>query len=82
MSRRELQGVVVSDAAEKTIIVRVDRRVQHPVYKKYVMRSKKFMAHDEANRFKIGDTVRIRECRPLSKRKRWEVVTADQDAAN
>jgi small subunit ribosomal protein S17 len=82
MSRRELQGVVVSDAAEKTIIVRVDRRVQHPVYKKYVTRSKKFMAHDEANRFKIGDTVRIRECRPLSKRKRWEVVTADQDAAN
>ncbi|HEY6335396.1 MAG TPA: 30S ribosomal protein S17 [Alphaproteobacteria bacterium] len=82
MSRRELQGVVVSDAAEKTIIVRVDRRVQHPVYKKYVTRSKKFMAHDEANRFKVGDTVRIRECRPLSKRKRWEVVTADQDAAN
>jgi len=82
MSRRELQGVVVSDAAEKTIIVRVDRRVQHPVYKKYVTRSKKFMAHDEANRFKVGDTVRIRECRPLSKRKRWEVVTADQDAAS
>jgi small subunit ribosomal protein S17 len=82
MPRRELQGVVVSDAAEKTVIVRVDRRVEHPVYKKYVTRSKKFMAHDEANRFKVGDTVRIRECRPLSKRKRWEVVTAEQDAAN
>jgi len=81
MPRRELQGVVVSDAAEKTVIVRVDRRVQHPVYKKYVTRSKKFMAHDEANRFKIGDTVRIRECRPLSKRKRWEVVTDEQEAA-
>jgi len=80
MPRRELQGVVVSDAAEKTVVVRVDRRVQHPVYKKYVTRSKKFMAHDEANRFKIGDTVRIRECRPLSKRKRWEVVTDEQEA--
>ncbi|HYB11805.1 MAG TPA: 30S ribosomal protein S17 [Alphaproteobacteria bacterium] len=81
MPRRELQGVVVSDAAEKTVIVRVDRRVQHPVYKKYVTRSKKFMAHDEANRFKVGDTVRIRECRPLSKRKRWEVVAGDPTAA-
>ena len=80
MPRRELQGVVVSDAAEKTVVVRVDRRVQHPVYKKYVTRSKKFMAHDEANRFKVGDTVRIRECRPLSKRKRWEVVTDEQEA--
>jgi small subunit ribosomal protein S17 len=81
MPRRELQGVVVSDAANKTVIVRVDRRVRHPVYKKYVVRSKKFMAHDEANRFKVGDTVRIRECRPLSKRKSWEVVTDEQEAA-
>jgi small subunit ribosomal protein S17 len=75
MPRRVMQGVVVSDAADKTVVVRVDRRVQHPMYKKYVVRSKKFMAHDEANRFKVGDVVRIRECRPLSKRKRWEVVT-------
>jgi small subunit ribosomal protein S17 len=74
MPRRVLNGVVVSDAADKTVVVRVDRRVQHPVYKKYVVRSKKFMAHDEANRFKIGDAVRIRECRPLSRRKRWEVI--------
>jgi small subunit ribosomal protein S17 len=76
-----MQGVVVSDAAEKTVIVRVDRRVRHPIYKKYIVRSKKFMAHDEANRFKVGDTVRIRECRPLSKRKRWEVVTDEEQAA-
>jgi len=81
MPRRVMQGVVVSDAAEKTIIVRVDRRVRHPIYKKYIVRSKKFMAHDEANRFKVGDTVRIRECRPLSKRKRWEVVTDEEQAA-
>ena len=81
MSRRVLQGVVVSDVADKTVVVRVDRRVQHPVYKKYVVRSKKFMAHDESNRFKLGDAVRIRECRPLSRRKRWEVVTEDEKAA-
>ncbi len=81
MPRRVLQGVVVSDAADKTVVVRVDRRVQHPVYKKYVVRSKKFMAHDEKNRFKVGDVVRIRECRPLSRRKRWEVVTEDEQAA-
>ncbi len=81
MPRRVMQGVVVSDAAEKTVIVRVDRRVRHPIYKKYIVRSKKFMAHDEANRFKVGDTVRIRECRPLSKRKRWEVVTDEEQAA-
>ncbi|HLI13298.1 MAG TPA: 30S ribosomal protein S17 [Alphaproteobacteria bacterium] len=81
MPRRVLQGVVVSDAADKTVVVRVDRRVQHPIYKKYVTRSKRFMAHDEANRFKVGDTVRIRECRPLSRRKRWEVVTDEQPAA-
>ena len=81
MSRRVLQGVVVSDVADKTVVVRVDRRVQHPVYKKYVVRSKKFMAHDESNRFKVGDAVRIRECLPLSRRKRWEVVTEDEKAA-
>jgi small subunit ribosomal protein S17 len=80
MPRRELHGVVVSDKADKTVVVRVDRRVQHPVYKKFVVRSKKFMAHDEANRFKVGDVVRIRECRPLSARKRWEVVASGADA--
>ncbi len=78
MAKRVVEGVVVSDKADKTIVVRVDRRVQHPMYKKYIVRSKKFMAHDETNRFKVGDVVRIRECRPLSRRKRWEVVTDEQ----
>ena len=81
MPRRVLQGTVVSDKADKTIIVRVDRRVQEPLYKKYITRSKKYAAHDEQNRCKIGDIVRIRECRPISKRKCWEVLgeTADQE---
>jgi small subunit ribosomal protein S17 len=74
MPRRILQGTVVSDKADKTITVRVDRRVKEPLYKKYITRSKKYAAHDEDNRCKVGDTVRIRECRPLSKRKCWEVV--------
>ena len=75
MPRRVLQGTVVSDKADKTIIVRVDRRVQEPLYKKYITRSKKYAAHDEDNRCKIGDIVRIRECRPISKRKCWEVLS-------
>jgi small subunit ribosomal protein S17 len=74
MSKRVMQGTVVSDGADKSIVVRVDRRVQHPIYKKYFTRSSKFMAHDEANSCKIGDIVRIRECRPISKRKNWEVL--------
>lgn len=80
MPKRELQGMVVSDAADKTVIVTVERRVKHPVYKKIITRSKKYMAHDEANDAKKGDLVRIRECRPLSKRKSWEIV-ADEVAA-
>ncbi len=75
MPRRVLQGVVVSDKSEKTIVVLVERRVMHPIYKKFIRRSKKYMAHDESNAFKTGDVVRIRECRPLSRRKRWEVLT-------
>jgi small subunit ribosomal protein S17 len=75
MPRRVLQGVVVSDKTDKTIVVLVERRVMHPIYKKFIRQSKKYMAHDEANGCKTGDVVRIRECRPLSKRKRWEVVT-------
>jgi small subunit ribosomal protein S17 len=75
MPKRILQGVVTSDKGEKTVVVSVERRIVHPLYKKYIKRSKKFMAHDEANACKIGDTVRIRECSPISKRKRWEVVT-------
>jgi small subunit ribosomal protein S17 len=74
MPRRVLQGVVVSDKGEKTVVVLVERRVMHPVYKKTIRRSKRYHAHDEANAHKIGDVVRIRECRPVSKLKRWEVV--------
>ena len=74
MSKRVLQGVVVSDRADKTVTVRVDRRVKHPLYKKYIRRSKKYAAHDAANRCKVGDTVLIRECRPISKNKCFEVV--------
>ena len=74
MPRRVLQGRVVSDKCDKTITVLVERRFMHPEYKKFITRSKKYAAHDEKNAFKVGDVVRIRECRPLSKRKRWEVV--------
>ena len=75
-----MQGTVVSDASEKTIVVQVDRRVMHPVYKKFITRSKKYHAHDEENRFKIGDLVKIEECRPISKQKRWRVVSDEQGA--
>ena len=74
MSRRILQGVVVGDKADKTVVVQVDRRIQHPLYKKFIRRSKKYMAHDETNSSKVGDRVQIRECRPLSKSKHWEIV--------
>ena len=74
MPRRVMQGTVVSDKSDKTVIVRVERRFMHPLYKKYITRSKKYAAHDEANRFTVGDPVRIRECRPISKRKCWEVL--------
>jgi small subunit ribosomal protein S17 len=74
MPRRVLQGVVTSDANEKTVTVEVSRRFMHPTYKKFIVRSKKYLAHDESNKVKTGDRVKIRECRPLSKRKRWEVV--------
>ena len=77
MPKRVLQGVVVSDKMDKTITVKVERKVMHPLYKKFIRRSKKYAAHDEANQFKIGDVVRIRECRPLSKRKSWEVITGE-----
>jgi small subunit ribosomal protein S17 len=70
-----LQGIVVSDKMDKTITVKVERRIMHPLYKKFIRRSKKYAAHDEKNACKVGDQVKIRECRPLSKRKRWEIVT-------
>ena len=81
MPRRVMQGVVVSDKGDKTIVVKGERRVMHPLYKKFITRSKKYMAHDEGNAFKVGDTVRIVECRPLSARKRWEVVTDEAGSA-
>jgi small subunit ribosomal protein S17 len=82
MPKRILQGVVVSDACDKTIVVRVERRVMHPVYKKFIMRSKKYAAHDENNVHKTGDVVRIEESKPISKRKRWIVLpTADASAS-
>ena len=74
MPKRVLQGVVVSDKGDKTIVVRVERRFMHPIYKKFIRRSKKYHAHDEQNRFKIGDHVRIQECAPISKLKQWEVL--------
>ncbi len=77
MPKRQLHGLVVSDKQAKTVVVRVERRMMHPIYKKFIRRSKKFAAHDENNTCKIGDVVRIRECRPLSKRKTWEVIPGD-----
>lgn len=74
MPKRILQGVVVSDKADKTIVVRVERRVRHPLYKKIIRRTRKFSAHDPENQFKTGDKVRIQECRPISRTKRWEVI--------
>ena len=74
MPKRILQGVVVSDKMDKTVVVKVERRVMHPIYKKFIRRSKKYAAHDELNQFKVGDVVRIRECVPLSKTKTWDVL--------
>ena len=74
MPKRVLQGIVVSDTNEKTVVVRVDRAFTHPVMKKTVRRSKKYHAHDEANVAKVGDAVWIEECAPISKNKRWTLV--------
>lgn len=74
MPKRILQGVVVSDKQEKTVVVKVERRFMHPLYKKFIKRSKKYAAHDENNQFKIGDIVKISETKPISKNKTWEVV--------
>jgi small subunit ribosomal protein S17 len=86
MPKRVLQGTVVSDTNDKTVVVRVDRAFTHPVMKKTVRRSKKYHAHDEANSAKVGDTVWIEECPPISKNKRcsgrlkkvWSVVRRDR----
>jgi small subunit ribosomal protein S17 len=74
MPKRILQGVVVSDKNDKTIVVSVERRYTHPLFKKTVRRTKKYHAHDEANTFKVGDQVDIQESAPISKNKRWVVV--------
>ncbi|HRE60699.1 MAG TPA: 30S ribosomal protein S17 [Micropepsaceae bacterium] len=74
MPRRILQGVVVSDKNAKTVVVQVERRFVHPMLGKTVRRSKKYHAHDEQAACKAGDVVRIQECRPMSRLKRWEVV--------
>ena len=74
MPKRVLVGQVVSDKTDKTVVVKVERRVQHPLYGKIIRRSKKYHAHDEANAFKAGDTVRIEECAPISKLKTWRVT--------
>ena len=74
MPKRIMQGVVVGDKSDKTVVVRVERRVMHPLYKKFIRRSNRFHAHDAENRFKVGDMVRIQECRPLSKLKRWQAL--------
>ena len=75
MPKRVLRGVVVGDVADKTIVVRVERRFNHPMMKKVVRKTKRYHAHDEDNRCKVGDQVRIQECRPLSKTKCWEVLS-------
>ena len=74
MPKRILKGVVVSDKSDKTITVLVSRKVMHPVYKKYIKRSKKYSAHDENNKFKVGELVTIQENKPISRTKKWIVV--------
>jgi small subunit ribosomal protein S17 len=74
MPKRVLQGVVVSDKNDKTIVVQVERRYTHPLLKKTVRRTKKYHAHDEQNSFKVGDQVSIEETRPISKNKRWIAI--------
>ena len=80
MPRRVLSGRVTSDKMDKTVTVLVARRVMHPLYKKFVSRSKKYAAHDELNQCKVGDTVRIEECRPISRRKTWLLVERNGEA--
>lgn len=80
MPKRILQGVVVSDKADKTVIVNVERRIMHPLYKKFISRNKRYAAHDAENRFKTGDRVRIEECPPVSKSKKYAVIYDDGGA--
>ncbi len=75
MPKRILQGVVVSDKTDKTVVVKVERRFTHPVLKKTVRRTKNYQAHDETNQYKVGDLVSIEESKPISKTKRWVVLS-------
>jgi small subunit ribosomal protein S17 len=77
MPKRILQGTVVGDKNEQTVTVLVERRFKHPLMHKTVRKSKKYRAHDPENQFKVGDSVRIRECPPISKTKSWEVVVGE-----
>ena len=75
MTKKILQGTVISDKSNKTVVVEVKRKFQHPFYGKVISRSKKYHAHDEKNKFKIGDIVNIIESKPFSKKKKWEVLS-------
>ena len=81
MPKRILQGVVVSDKADKTVVVLIERRFTHPLLKKTVRRTKKYHAHDDANVARTGDIVRIQECRPISKTKAWTLLDKVQTGA-
>jgi small subunit ribosomal protein S17 len=79
--RQQKAGIVTSNKMQKTVVVTVERQVKHPFYKRVIRRSKNFLAHDEKNQCQVGDTVRIEETRPLSRRKRWRVVEVVAKAA-
>ena len=81
MPKRVLQGTVVSDKSDKTVVVRIERRFTHPLLKKTIRRSKKYHAHDADNKYKVGETVLIQESPPISKNKRWVVVGAAAGSA-
>ena len=78
MPKRILEGLVVSDKGDKTVVVKVERTILHPVLKKTVRQSKRYHAHDENNTYKTGETIRIIECAPKSKLKTWEVIPRDE----
>ena len=80
MPKRILLGVVVSDKNDKTVVVKVERRFTHPLFRKTVRRTKNYHAHDERNEFRVGEKVRIEECAPISRQKKWKVLPREQVA--
>jgi small subunit ribosomal protein S17 len=80
MPKRILQGIVISDKNDKTVVVKVERRFTHPLLKKTVRRTKNYQAHDESNTYKEGDQVWIEECAPISRHKRWKVISTENAA--